>query len=109
MHYSLTTQKDCLTDSQHCIPYIAREASKRIVDDLLLSAGVRRGGADGNIEEDDDDDDEGNTDDYTSMMGKIRIGGRSGLGDEDEEDDDDMTVSPSVVRRGPAIEDESLF
>ena len=60
----------------------AREASKRIVEDLLLTAGV------GN--EDDDDDD------YEIDL------------DWDEAEDRGEPTSPSVVRRAAGIEDESF-
>jgi hypothetical protein len=63
--------------------YSAREASKRIVEDLLRSAGVGRGGG---------GDDEDTTDDFA-------MGGTRMMVDE---------TSPSVVRKAEAFEDESF-
>ena len=68
----------------------AREASKRIVEDLLMSAGL------GAADEDEDDNAEDFTEDFVGGEGMAR---RRMLMDE---------TSPSVVRRAEAFEDESF-
>ncbi|KAF7507410.1 hypothetical protein GJ744_010469 [Endocarpon pusillum] len=73
----------------------AREASKRIVEDLLMSAGL--GAADADDDEDDNDSAEDFTDDFAGGEGRVRR--RRILMDE---------TSPSVVRTAESFEDESF-
>jgi hypothetical protein len=72
-------------------PRAAREASKRIVEDLLQSAGVGRGYDDDDDEEEDQEEDL--TDDFADPRGKRLM-----------MDD----TSPSVVRKAASFEDESF-